>query len=345
MTTGGMYRREALRTAAVVGTLGLAGCLHDSDGTPDGPIDGFRTVWRTDNAGRSRDDEIQLPLDPNGEYDFRVEWGDGSTDRIQRYDVENATHSYDQPGEYEVRIDGTLDGWYFGVGNAGPNRDGLKLLDIREWGGFDVTSIRREDGENPDNPETDFAGAENLTISADDRPALETGNSLDNLFRRTGISTETGVSEWDVACVEYMNRVFADTPTFDDDVSDWDVSNVIQMSGMFSGASSFEGDVSDWDVSNVIWMDRLFSGATSFDGDLSDWNVSAVMDMSEMFVGADLSRSNYDGILLAWQHLDLQQRVPFDAGETQYSPGEPADARQFIIDEFDWDISDGGEAG
>lgn len=340
-----MHRRETLRNAAVVGTLGLAGCLHGPDGAPEGPIDGFRTVWRTDNAGRSRDDEIQLPLDPSGEYDFRVAWGDGSADRIQRYDAENATHSYDQPGEYAVRIDGTLDGWYFNVGNTGPNRDGLKLLEIREWGGFDVTSIRLEEGENPDNPETDFAGAENLTISADDRPALETGNSLDNLFRKTGISTGTGVSKWDVSGVEYMSRVFADTPTFDDDVSTWDVSNVIQMSGMFSGASSFAGDVSDWDVSNVIWMHRLFSGASSFDGDLSDWEVSAVMDMSEMFVGADLSTRNYDRMLLAWQHLDLQQSVPFGVGETQYSPGEPADARQFIIDEYEWDISDGGEAG
>lgn len=290
-----MYRRETLRTAAVVGSIGLAGCLHGTDSAPDGPIDAFRTVWRTDTAGRSRDDEIQLPLDPEGEYDFRVEWGDGSADRIQRYDVEHATHSYDQPGEYEVRIDGTLDGWYFNVGSTGPNRDGLKLLDIREWGGFDVTSIRREDGEDPGNPETDFAGAENLTISADDRPALATGNSLDNLFRRTGISTDTGVSEWDVAGVEYMKGVFADAPAFDDDLSDWDVS--------------------------------------------------AVMDMRELFVGSDLSTGNYDRMLLAWQHLDLQQGVPFDAGETQYSPGEPADARQFIIDEYDWDISDGGEAG
>ena len=111
---------------------------------------------------------------------------------------------------------------------------------------------------------------------------------------------------------------------------------------MFAYAESFDGEVSGWDVSNVENTRRLFEGAKSFDGDVSGWDVSNVEDMTRMFDGAGLSTENYDALLVAWQELDLEEGVPFSAGETQYSPGAPAEARQYIIDEFGWEITDGG---
>lgn len=36
------------------------------------------------------------------------------------------------------------------------------------------------------------------------------------------------------------------------------------------------------------------------------------------------------------------QQLP--AGDAQHSPGEPAEARQYIADEYGWDITDGGIA-
>ncbi|MEJ2295986.1 MAG: hypothetical protein P8Y23_14615 [Candidatus Lokiarchaeota archaeon] len=51
--------------------------------------------------------------------------------------------------------------------------------------------------------------------------------------------------------------------------------------------------------------------------------------------------SNYDDLLLGWSQLTLQSGVTFDAGYSKYSDAA-ADARQFIISNFAWTITDGG---
>jgi hypothetical protein len=65
--------------------------------------------------------------------------------------------------------------------------------------------------------------------------------------------------------------------------------------------------------------------------------------MLKMFSGVKLSTSNYDALLLAWSKLDLQSHMRFNGGDSKYSE-KAEDARQHIIDEFDWRITDGGKA-
>jgi hypothetical protein len=66
------------------------------------------------------------------------------------------------------------------------------------------------------------------------------------------------------------------------------------------------------------------------------------MYMSEMFTAVTLSTNNYDSMLVSWSQLPLQSGVVFDAGNSQYSTGPAATARQRIIDTFGWTITDGG---
>lgn len=215
--------------------------------------------------------------------------GDGFGNSIQSHDDEARTHTYDEPGEYEVTISGTLLGWsYIGNWVPIPGTDAPKLVEIREWGGFD---IGLEVGPSLRN---NLRGATDLTVEADDKPSMRQGASLAWTFGETGINESSGLSSWDV-------------------------SNVEDTHSMFRRAESFDGDLSGWDVSNVT-------------------------DMRHMFSGSGLSRENYDCILASWQELDLEDGVEFSAGDTQYSPGEPAEGRQYIIDEYDWEISDGGVA-
>ncbi|MHA1821174.1 MAG: hypothetical protein ACTSVC_11920, partial [Promethearchaeota archaeon] len=62
------------------------------------------------------------------------------------------------------------------------------------------------------------------------------------------------------------------------------------------------------------------------------------------FSGVTLSTTNYDNLLIGWSQLNLQHDVSFDAGNSKYSAGQAATARQNIINNFNWTISDGGQA-
>jgi len=63
--------------------------------------------------------------------------------------------------------------------------------------------------------------------------------------------------------------------------------------------------------------------------------------MTDMFRGATLSVSNYDNLLIGWSNLQLQSNISFNGGNSQYS-NNAKDARQYILDTFNWTISDGG---
>jgi surface protein len=388
-----MDRRDFLAGSSIIATAGVVGCLHS-----EGNLEGFVTRWNTNNSGLSAYRDIQLPLQETGTYDFDVDWGDGTSDHITSYDDDAVTHLYDEPGEYDVTIEGTLEGWKFTTEHRIPDHratsDAPKLLEIRNWGDFDVSVGKNTAVEESDFPRNNFAGCEHLEVTADDTPVMREGSSLAYLFSGTPVSQVPGISEWDVSSITTMAGMFYFATNFDDDLSDWDVSNVRNMyrmfcvaesfdgdlsdwdvlqvqdmQNMFSLAISFNGDLSDWDVSNVEEMSYMFEDAHSFDGDIRDWDVSNVKDMYSMFSRAGsfdgeigewdvsnvkrmdrmfhlsgLSTENYNQILTNWRERELEDGVNFSAGDTEYSLGPPANARQYIIDEYDWDIEDGGVA-
>ncbi|MFX1239419.1 MAG: hypothetical protein ACFE8P_17090, partial [Promethearchaeota archaeon] len=37
----------------------------------------FSSIWDTTNPGTSNYNQVALPLEPNGNYNFTVDWGDG----------------------------------------------------------------------------------------------------------------------------------------------------------------------------------------------------------------------------------------------------------------------------
>jgi surface protein len=148
------------------------------------------------------------------------------------------------------------------------------------------------------------------------------------------------ISSWDVSSVIDIDSMFREASAFNQDIGSWDVSSVINMNYTFADASSFNGDISSWDVSNVTKMTLLFYQASAFNQDISSWDVSQVTDMNYMFSDSGLSTDNYDNILIGWSQQSLQPYVIFSSEGINYCNG--ADARQKLIDDYNWTITDGG---
>ncbi len=150
------------------------------------------------------------------------------------------------------------------------------------------------------------------------------------------------ISGWDTKSVRDMYGMFLDNVFFNGNLANWDVSNVHSMHYMFRGATSFNGEIGNWNVGNVVGMQGMFHGAISFNQDIGNWDIGNVNDLVDMFLDAGLDFENYDKTLIGWNNLpSLQNDVLLNMGNSQFCNGELA--RQSLIDNYGWIITDGGK--
>jgi len=192
-------------------------------------------------------------------------------------------------------------------------------------------------------------------------------SNMSSMFSRA-IAFNQAIGGWDVSEVTDMSWMFSESKAFDQDLSDWNVTKVRDFNGMFRQAEVFNGDLSGWgfpnardmmwmfreaklfnqdlsgwDVSHVVDMEGIFQGASSFNRDIGSWDISQVNDMRNMLSNSGLSRENYDATLIGWAAQNgLQRAVLLGAQGLSYCAG--AEARQKLIDDFEWTIIDDGEA-
>lgn len=253
----------------------------------------FITRWKTDNTSGSSSDNktIELPLLEDGDYDFEVDWGDGKKERITSY--EQAKHTYEQIGEYDITITGKIKGW--STRYTKNKFDRSKLIELKQWGDINIG-----------NKGSQFYYTRNLTITATDVPNLDGITDLSWMFASSKkIETVPNMNKWDVSKITNMGDMFWEAKNFNQNINTWDVSNVTNMKLMFSEATSFDQDIGNWKVSNVTNMRTMFHKATSFDQDISKWDVSNVTDMRLMFWEAtsfdqDISKWNVEKVTDFW---------------------------------------------
>ena len=238
----------------------------------DGGQSKFQSTWDTTltSGGSSLANQIQLPLEVSGTYNFFIEWGDGNSDTITVWNDPATLHTYTTPGVYTIKIYGQIEGFRFN--NTG---DRQKILNISSWG----SDFRLGNNNGY------FYGCTNLDLSSvSDILDLQGTTILALMFRAcSSLTTVNNMELWDTSLVIATNGMFRDATSFNHPIGSWDMSSAINMTSMFQNATSFNQPIGTWDTSSVTNMLQTFFGATSFNQPIGTWDTSSVITMVEMF--------------------------------------------------------------
>ena len=300
------------------------------------------------SSGSSLNTQFMMPLVSGGSYNATVNWGDGSSDTITSYNQQEVTHTYSSAGQYEISIEGTLQGWQFNASG-----DKLKMLDVKQWGVLDLSTGAA------------FRGCTNLDASATDAPTISS-TSFNTMFR--GCTNFNGaIGNWDISTVTRIDQCFYECSTFNQPLNNWNVSNVTNLYRTFFKAISYDKDLNSWDTSSVEDMQQMFYDCSQFNGDIYSWDTTNVENMQQMFYNCDLfdqslaawnignvsnftnfmqnasglSTSNYDATLIAWQAGGHDNDISINFGGSQFTESAYA-ARFSLIEDSSWTIVDGG---
>lgn len=90
----------------------------------------FVSTWRVgDGAYGDGDLTVTLPLRSGFNYNFTVDWGDGTTEEVTAYNDPHINHTYGSAGNKVITISGLVEAWYF---NGSGDKD--KIISIQELG-------------------------------------------------------------------------------------------------------------------------------------------------------------------------------------------------------------------
>ena len=216
-----------------------------------------------------------------------------------------------------------------------------------------------------------FKGASNLTVPATDSPDLSSSGNLSEMFRDATTLNSSSLSTWDVSNVTNMSNMFYGATSFNQNLNSWDVSNVTNMSSMFSGATSFNQPLDAWNTTAVTSIRAMFEGASSFNQPIGSWDTSNVTSVFSvlhnasafdqnignwsfenvnnlfpsgnegMLGGSGMSTASYDASLAGWL-AKPENNVPFYLWGDGLTYCSSAAARQSLIDDYGWTITDAG---
>lgn len=260
----------------------------------------FVSTWRVgDGSFGDGSQTVTLPLRSGYNYDFIVDWGDGSTSEITSFNDTDIDHTYG-PGtaDYTITITGLVEAWYFNsTGDKGKIKS-IEELGTVGWKNFEAAfkgcnnlgAVLGGDTSEVQNMSEMFRSAYSVV------PDVSSWNTskvtdMSSMFY-DNLAGEPDTKNWDVSKVTTMENMFRNTWNADPNTSSWDVSSVTNMSGMFQDTKNAKPDTSNWDTSNVADMTYMFYSADVANPDTSNWNTSSVTDMRGMFAGTTLANPN-----------------------------------------------------
>ena len=193
----------------------------------------FQSTWDTTQAG-SANDTVVLPLRSDGSYNFRIDWGDGKSNRddITVYNQSEVTHQYDDTGIYTIKVVGDITGWGFSAGG-----DDDKILDVSQWGPLIIDASA-------------FHGCSNLNVTATDIFYLRS-TTTQNLFRDCDSLLDIpGLHLLDTSHITAFSTMFYDSDNFAStaDLNNWDTSNMTSMYYAFWDTQFNGKNDRDWET-------------------------------------------------------------------------------------------------
>jgi surface protein len=182
----------------------------------------------------------------------------------------------------------------------------------------------------------------NATAFDQDISGWDVSSVTDMNYMFYGTIFNQPLNSWNTSAVKSMNSMFANATAFNQSLNSWNTSAVTDMSYMFYG-TIFNQSLNSWNTSAVTDMSYMFYGTIAFNQDISSWDISNVIYLSSFMDGKSTADYDYyDDLLNAWSLLTLQNDVTWGMGSIEYTSAG-ATARQDIIDNYSWIITDGGE--
>ena len=235
--------------------------------------DNFISTWLIEEGDLS----LTLPLRPGYNYDFHVDWGDGSPPaHVNSHFDSDRMHTYASPNTYTVTIQGRLEAWYF---NNGGDKD--KLLTVPNLGNTNWRSLAHA-----------FHGCQNLTILRGG--ITDRVTSMRSMFESAHQAEPDG-STWDTSAITDMGSMFKDARAAKPNTYAWNMDRVILADSMFEGAESAVPETDHWSLKNATNLAAMFKDATLANPQTQNWNTSNVTNMESMFQGAATANPRVSG--------------------------------------------------
>lgn len=226
----------------------------------------FVTTWNTGSYnGSTANNQIKIPIDNTLIYNYNVDWdNDGVFDEFGI--TESITHTFDEQGQYTIRISGVFPRIYFYE-----QSDQFKIRSVDQWGSQEWTSMKYA-----------FYDCRYLHINATDTPNLSAVTDMRYMFYNAENFNES-INNWDVSNVTNMESLFSYARLYNQPLNNWNTSNATNMNGMFFSSQFFNQDLNSWDTSNVLDMRSMFFFTNNFNGNIGNWDTSSVTSMDSMF--------------------------------------------------------------
>lgn len=267
--------------------------------------DAFVFTVKTDNAGTSASNQFTIPTNSSYTYNYNVDWGDGSTSTGV---TGNITHTFPSVGEYTVSITGTFPQMQHAAFSSA--FDCKKIISVSNIGDVHWQSF-----------EYMFSACSNI-ISFN---AGNANTSLVNNFRFMFFACNS------------MQTI---------DITSFDTSSATNMAYMFEASSSMASlDLSNFNTSNVTSMERMLRATGGTLIGIEDFNITSLTNANAFLLFRSIPTLQYNNLLVNWEAQNVNNNVSFGGGNSTYTAGGPAaTARQALIDNHSWTITDGGLA-
>lgn len=278
----------------------------------------FISEWKIVTNGET----IYLPIgsfynNRNYNFDFIVDWGDGTTERINstnpNFSHTYATSSIGRPNDtYIVTIKGIIELFSFHLFGLNDPTDTSrnKIIKVNEFGALNWINLFG--AFRLTNEFLEFYGGD-----------LSKTENVAHFFSQSSKLHTVDVSHWNIPYVKSLKALFYSTPQLSNlilgpfhlqnaeslestfynaskitnlDLNYWNVSKVKNMYATFAGTAQLSNlKIDQWDTANVENMDFMFwTTPLLTELDLNNWDVSKVTTMVRTFQYTGASQLHID---------------------------------------------------